>query len=332
MALTMGRDHLLVNLSEKYERYWGKKADGGLCVTRAMQMELRNGWNIETEAFHDRPPDFFRPSTVPEQHDLFTRLSSTMKEPMHPRDFAAELAQKIDASTNGAGTLRTERVGDFRNGGIVLRADRPAVVVTSTSWTPDEDFGILLAAAEIYDGAAADCAPGGFALPRLLIFVTGLGPQRAEFEARMHELDLCYVSFRTVWLEPKDYPVLLGSADLGISLHASSSNLDLPMKVVDMFGCALPVCALSYSCIEELVKDGHNGLLFSTPSELADGLATALRGFPAAGVDREGAGVLARLKRGAEASSRARWHENWKKTALPVIRGSSSASKQRSKR
>ena len=69
-------------------------------------------------------------------------------------------------------------------------------------------------------------------LPGLVIAVTGKGPQKAMYEQKMQQLHLRHVAFRTLWLEAADYPLLLGSADLGVSLHTSSSGLDLPMKVI----------------------------------------------------------------------------------------------------
>jgi len=328
MGLTLGPAHFLVRVAERYERYWGKKADANMCVTHAMQEELAKGWDVSATVFHDRPPEFFKKASVAQQHSLFSRLAPAIGEPMHPNDFAVAMASNVAPVQKGKGTRETVRTVLDGTGAASLRPDRPALIVTSTSWTPDEDFGVLLAAALQYEEAAAAAsrskpsrsrAAPKPSLPRLLIFVTGRGPQRAEFEAQMRRLDLRYVAFRTVWLEPRDYPVLLGCADLGVSLHASSSGLDLPMKVVDMFGCSLPVCALSYSCIGELVQAGRNGLLFSTPQELAADLIEVLTGFP--GGEEGPSAVMARLQEGAAKSSKVKWHGSWVKTALPVILG-----------
>ena len=49
-------------------------------------------------------------------------------------------------------TLCTRRLA----GAVHLRKDRPALIVSSTSWTPDEDFSILLDAAVQYDTKVAN--------------------------------------------------------------------------------------------------------------------------------------------------------------------------------
>jgi beta-1,4-mannosyltransferase len=114
-----------------------------------------------------------------------------------------------------------------------------------------------------------------------VILVTGDGRRRIEFERRFAGLPARRVHLRARWLEPEDYPRVVGSADLGLCLHRSSSGLDIPMKVADLLGAGVPVCALDYGAtLAERVRHGSNGLLFSTAEQLANILFELFETFP----------------------------------------------------
>lgn len=117
--------------------------------------------------------------------------------------------------------------------------------MSSTSWTADEDFSILLSALESYEQAADNPINN---LPKLIVLITGKGPLKSSFEENIiqREKKWKYIRCKTIWLEMHDYPKLLQAADLGVSLHSSSSGLDFPMKIVDMLGAELRVLALEF--------------------------------------------------------------------------------------
>ncbi|MEW5312867.1 MAG: hypothetical protein WDW38_004467 [Sanguina aurantia] len=307
MRLNMGKGiarSVLLPLARTYEHFWGPCGDAHFCVTRAMKEELQANWGVPRPVvLYDRPPASFCSSSLPTTHDLFLRLtpglaSQRFDDFLTPRlthdadlpspslptsnpNTAASDAPAPDTTSSStqitSRTILTEMHGSGATAAVHPRPGRPVVLVTSTSWTPDEDFGMLLDAMVEYNGRAV--LKHSLQLPDVLLLITGKGPQQEMYLARIAQLTLEKVAVRTLWLEAADYPILLGSADLGVSLHASSSGLDLPMKVVDMFGCGLPVAALAYSCIGELVREGVNGRLFSTSSGLADVLVALLAGW-----------------------------------------------------
>mmetsp|Transcript_20922 Transcript_20922/g.38772 ORF Transcript_20922/g.38772 Transcript_20922/m.38772 type:complete len:425 (-) Transcript_20922:641-1915(-) len=141
-----------------------------------------------------------------------------------------------------------------------------ALVVSSTSWTPDEDFGILLDAIDEMD----------LWVKREVCFViTGKGPMKAYYAAEIAKRKWSKCMVKLAWLTAEDYPVLLGVADVGVCLHTSSSKLDLPMKVVDMHGAGLPVVAYAYPTIGELVTS-DTGTTFVDSKDLSQKLGNLL--------------------------------------------------------
>ncbi|XP_068605502.1 chitobiosyldiphosphodolichol beta-mannosyltransferase [Brachionichthys hirsutus] len=298
MALSLGHRHPAVLLAKWYERVFGRLASRSLCVTEAMREDLQRNWGIRATTLYDRPPSVFRETPLEQRHGLFLRLAGICPQLQGGSD------------EDGAGVEKTLfSVRDLADDAVALRAERPALLLSSTSWTEDEDFSVLLEALEEYDGVVE----GGAALPPLVCVITGKGPQKEHYRRRIDGLRLEHVTICTPWLEAEDYPLLLGSADLGVCLHTSSSGLDLPMKVVDMFGCCLPVCAIHFTCLAELVRHEENGLVFRGSRELALQLKSLLSEFP------RSEGRLGSFKRNLQASRGQRWDDNWNQTVLPLL-------------
>ncbi|RCN38145.1 hypothetical protein ANCCAN_15948 [Ancylostoma caninum] len=91
------------------------------------------------------------------------------------------------------------------------------------------------------------------------------------------------------------------------------SCLDLPMKVVDMFGAGIPVLAKRFNCIGELVQDGQNGHLFDTATDLFQHLYGLATGFPAH------CKKLHKLKQFVLDDGLPSWEENWATVAMPIL-------------
>ncbi|BCS35506.1 hypothetical protein TBR22_A47370 [Luteitalea sp. TBR-22] len=267
LALRLGPRHPLIRAAATVERWAGRRADHNFFVSEAMARHVGAEWSLSGSVFRDRPRQVFRAPDPERRAHMRARLFE-----------AAGVAQ-----ADGAWRL----------------------VVSPTSWTADEDFGMLLEAAQSLD---AEWRAG---IRGLAVVATGTGPLRAAFEARVAALGLSRVRLATAWLEADDYPSAVGSADAGLSLHDSTSKLDLPMKVMDLFGAGVPVVALDYgACLAELVQPGVNGLTFTDVPSLVAALRV-VRDADQTTLDALGAG--------ARAAGALRWHETWPHEVLPHL-------------
>lgn len=279
LALKLGTGHPLTQLSKWYEKTFCKYATAHICVTQVMVSVLKKDFALKAPLLplHDRPASHFQP--IPDSHAK--------------REFLVSLPE--------AQSVRE-----------CLESGNVQVVVSSTSWTPDEDFSILIDALCQYSELASTTKPY---LPQVLAIITGKGPQKDMYLEKISRLEaagrLKKATIRTAWLSVSDYAQLLASASLGVSLHTSSSGIDLPMKVVDMFGAGLPVAGWSrFEAWPELVTEGVNGMGFGSSGELS-AILVDLLGNP---------NKLEKLRAGAERESSRRWDDEWDPVAGKLLR------------
>jgi beta-1,4-mannosyltransferase len=277
LRLRLGRWHPAVRLARWYERRDARRVDANLCVSRGLAAFLESRFGVHNaRVLYDRPASSFVPMERGERERYRQALFT--------------------------------RLGVY--------AGTAGFIVCPTSWTEDEDFDLIIDAVPRLEERIRgwEAAQAGRRFTDLVILVTGDGARRAEFERRFAGLKARRVQLRARWLEPEDYPRVVGTADLGLCLHRSSSGLDIPMKVADLFGAGVPVCALDYgACLAERVRHADNGLLFSTAVQLADVLFDLFQTFPG---DQS---LLDRLRTGARKSSRPTWDEGWVREAKPVL-------------
>jgi beta-1,4-mannosyltransferase len=279
LALRLGDAHRAVRALARSERRWARRADGHLTVSKALAAYLARAYGVRATVVYDRPASMFQPV---------------------PRDAGRALWDRLAAEGALPGT-------------------RVPLVVCPTSWTADEDFDLLLEALERTERALAppklaqtDAASEGG--PRFCVLVSGRGTLRDSFETRLSRRRFSAVWVRTVWLAADDYPTFIGMADLGLCLHQSSSGLDLPMKLAEFRGAAVPACAFDYApVLGEVLVQGCEGWTFRNASELSDILISLAHGH----VRPES--PLAQARAWLASHPAERWDDHWRDTAQPVL-------------
>ena len=204
-----------------FEGFFGRRAKFNLCVSNSMRHDLREQWKINALRLYDRPPAWkFKGLNDEEKHQFFRQLCD---DP----NFSTLISQKTEYNN----TCTETNIFSYRdeNGKAILRNDRPLLLISSTSWTKDEDFGILLEALRKLDTSPPP-KRSSLLLSKVFVVITGKGPMKEHYLEIINKIRWRFVTIVTPWLKAEDYPKMLGCADIGVSLHASTSGKSLYLE------------------------------------------------------------------------------------------------------
>ncbi|RNF25946.1 putative dolichyl-P-Man:GDP-ManGlcNAc2-PP-dolichyl beta-1,4-mannosyltransferase [Trypanosoma conorhini] len=293
--------------------------DRNVTVSKAMQKALRalqgqpanrlgETQSLKTNqaaVLYDTPPAFFGPVSRARfvQEVLRPILESTREDAKEVMGLSPPPAWVMEAESHDDTAANGNLKGLF--------------VVAATSWTADDDYSMVVEALARVDRLLQQRQNGtaSLVLKPIWLLVTGKGVSRERFECAVAAALLSpLVTVTTMYFQSYlDYAAALGAADVGLCLHHSSSGLDLPMKAVDMLGSGLPVVALRYEALPELL-DEKRGWLFSNAEELERILWRLVQGdsdSDAGSVKQKRLHVMQRRDE--------TWDERWRSVVLPLL-------------
>jgi beta-1,4-mannosyltransferase len=276
VAVSLGEGHRAVRAVRRAERRWARRADGHLTISRAMADWLRQEGGVSATAWHDSPAACFARPDLATSASMWHRLA---------RDLA-------------------------------LGPKRVPLIVCATSWNPEEDFDLLLEALERAERRLVSLRGAGQPdAPDLVMLMTGRGPLRSVFEARLQRRTFTRLAVKMAWLEPADYPVVVGMADVGVCLHQSSSGRDLPIRLAEFRGCGVPVYVYDYApVVSEALTSGREGVTFREPGELATAIVAL------ATADFSSTPALAASREWLVANPPSRSDQTWNEIVAPVLK------------
>ena len=224
LGYSMISNRYISSMAKLYERYIGPLANGHLCVTKSMKSYLQsptfrigndNNSNINVNVLYDCPPNMFQPLSCKGQHELLVKLHNKICENC-PKHWYEHLVVLNDSNTiTNTNRSSTTTTNNTNNSNIVQqtlfteqrrtskesssgksnestfyqpRCNRPALIISSTSWTPDEDFNQLLDALIILDQTILKENSSNNL--KVVVVVTGKGPLKLHYEEKISKLVL----------------------------------------------------------------------------------------------------------------------------------------------